>query len=83
MFGLPGPGSSSTIHRHRLSSLIHLRLRSTPRLSSLLLLLLLRLLLVREPENPAFYLNVIYGNLTLDVTIKEKVVLQHHSEILK
>jgi hypothetical protein len=68
MFGLPGPGSSSTIHRHRLSSLIHLR--GTPRLSSLLLL---RLLL--EPENPAFYLNGIYGDLTLVVTIKEKFVL--------
>ncbi len=77
MFNLPGPGSSSTIHRHRLSSLIHLRLRGTPRLSSLLLLL------VREPENPAFYLNVIYGDLTLVVTIQEKFVLQHHSEILK
>jgi hypothetical protein len=79
MFDLPGPGSSSTIHWHRLSSLIHLRLRGTPRLSSLLLLLLL----VREPENPAFYLNVIYGDLTLVATIKEKFVLQHHSEILK
>ncbi len=80
MFCLPGPGSSSTIHRHRLSSPIHLRLRGTPRLSSLLLP---RLLLVREPENPAFYLNVIYGDLTLVVTIKEKFVQQHHSEILK
>jgi hypothetical protein len=76
MFGLLGPGSSSTIHQHRLSSLIHLPLRGTPRLSSLLLLL-------REPENPAFYLNVIYGDLTLVVTIKQKFVLQHHSEILK
>jgi hypothetical protein len=80
MFDLPGPGSSSTIHRHQLTSLIHLRLRDTPRLSSLLLL---RLLLVHKPENPAFYLNVIYGDLTLVVTIKEKFVLQHHKEILK
>jgi hypothetical protein len=72
MFDLPGPGSSSS-HRHWLSALLLLRQ------SSLFLLrqssLLLRLGLIHVPKDPAFYLNVIYGDLTLVVTIKEKFVL--------